>query len=284
MIAVTGASGKLGNWVIQELLKRTEAKNIVALVRDPQKTQNLQALGVQVRQADYEQYNTLVDALNGVEKLLLISSNEIGKRATQHQAVINAAVAAKVQHLAYTSVLNADSSTLGLSEEHRVTEKAILASGLKYTFLRNGWYLENHTENLASALQHGVILGAAGEGRFSSASRQDYATAAAIVLTQAGHENKIYEFAGNQSFTLQDLAKELSHQSQKKIVYQDMSEAEYEKALIGFGLPQALAHLLADSDTGAKNGQLESRSTDLNKLIGRESTTLRSAIQSAIKE
>jgi len=284
MIAVTGASGKLGNWVVQELLKRTEAKNIVALVRDPQKTQNLQALGVQVRQADYEQYNTLVDALNGVEKLLLISSNEIGKRATQHQAVINAAVAAKVQHLAYTSVLNADSSTLGLSEEHRVTEKAILASGLKYTFLRNGWYLENHTENLASALQHGVILGAAGEGRFSSASRQDYATAAAIVLTQAGHENKIYELAGNQSFTLQDLAKELSHQSQKKIVYQDMSEAEYEKALIGFGLPQALAHLLADSDTGAKNGQLESRSTDLNKLIGRESTTLRSAIQSAIKE
>lgn len=283
MIAVTGANGKLGNLVIQELLKRTDAKNIVAIVRDPNKALNLKTLGIQIRQGDYEQYNTLVDSLKGVEKLLLISSSEIGKRINQHQTVIKAAVEAKVNLVAYTSILRADSSTLGLAQEHNETEKYILASGLKYTFLRNGWYIENHTENLGAALQFGVIMGAAGEGRFSSASRQDYATAAAVVLTKTGHENKIYELAGDQSFSLQELANEVAHKSQKKVVYQDMSEAEYEKALIGFGLPPAFAHLLANSDTGTKKGQLESRSKDLSMLIERETTTLSKAISLEIK-
>lgn len=282
MIAVTGANGKLGNLVIQELLKRTDAKNIVAIVRNPEKAENLQALGIKVRKGDYDQFDSLVNSLQGIEKLLLISSSEIGKRALQHNSVIKAAGEAKVKTIVYTSILNADTSKLLLAEEHKATEKTILASGLKYTILRNGWYLENHTENLASAFQFGIIMGASGEGHFSSASRLDYATAAAVVLVETGHDNKIYELAGDHFFTMKELAIEVSHHSQRNINYQDMAESEYEKALVGFGLPQTFAHLLADSESGAKNGHLESKSKDLSKLIGRETTTLSQCVLFAV--
>jgi NAD(P)H dehydrogenase (quinone) len=282
MIVVTGASGKLGHHVIQGLLKKLKPSEIVSAVRNPSKAADLKALGVQVREADYEKPETLHSVLAGAQKVLLISSNDLGKRAIQHQAVINAAKSAGVSLLAYTSVLRANSSGLGLAKEHLDTERAILASGLPYVFLRNGWYLENHTENLASALQHGVIMGAAGKGRFASASREDYALAAVAVLTSARQENKTYELAGDSSFTLADLAEEVSKRSGKKVVYKDMPAADYEKALVGFGLPAPLAHLLADSDTGASKGDLDSNSHDLSKLIGRATTSLAQAVQKAI--
>ncbi len=279
MIAVTGSSGKLGQLVIAQLLKKVPAQQIIALVRNPEKVPDLIRQGIQVRQADYSQPQTLSVALKGVTDLLLISSSEIGQRVQQHQAVIQAAVQTGVQKIVYTSILKADTSTLGLAAEHLQTEKLILASGLKYTILRNGWYLENHTENMAAALQHLAVLGSAQDGRFASASRLDYAQAAAAVLTQPGHEQKIYELAGDQSFTLADYAATLGKLSGRSIVYQDLPAAEFEKILLGFGLPAGMANLLADSDVGAAAGGLNSNSNDLSRLIGRATTTLADSIK-----
>lgn len=284
MITVTGATGKLGHLTIKELIKTIPASQIVAIGRHLDKADDLKALGVQVRLGDYDKPETLTSALKDVDKLLLISSSEIGKREAHHKTVIQAAVAAKIKHLVYTSILRADTSRLLFAKEHIVTEKAIQESGLTFTILRNGWYLENHTENLGSALQYGVIMGAAKDGRFASASREDYAKAAAKVLTSAGHENKFYELSGNISFTLKELAAEVSKQSAKQIVYKDMPAAEYEKALVGFGLPQIFANALADSDVGASLGDLDVKSNDLSKLIGTETTTLTKAVATALNK
>lgn len=274
MIVVTGATGKLGQHVIESLLKTEKASQVIAAVRNPAKAENLKKLGVQVRLADYSKPETLKEAFKGATKVLLISSSEVGKRFEQHKAVIEAAKEAKVQQLAYTSILKADTSSLGLAREHLETEKLIKASGLNYTFLRNGWYLENHTENLSSAVEFGAIMGSAGTGKFASASRADFAEAAAKVLTSSGHNNKIYELAGDTSFTLSELASLLAKKIGKAVVYKDMPAADYEKALVGFGLPQAFANLLADSDVGASRGDLNSSSHDLSDLIGRKTTRI----------
>lgn len=284
MIAVTGSTGKLGQHVIRELVKKVSPNNIVALARNASKAKELKDLGVQVREADYENTESLLAALKGVEKLLLISSSEVGKRAEQHKKVITAAKANGVKHLVYTSVLRANTSTLGLAAEHVTTEAEILSSEIPYTFLRNGWYLENHTENMISAIDSGVFLGAAGEGHFSSASRLDYALAAVAVLTQEGHQKKTYELGGSTSFTLTQLTQVISELAGKNVVYKDLSEIEYENLLVSFGIPQGFAHLLADSDTGAKNGSLFTDSKDLEKLIGRKTTLLKDAVQSALRK
>lgn len=283
MIAITGANGKLGRHVIQKLLTKVKPSELVVTVRDPEKAKDFKSLGITIRVADYNNPETLNTAFQGVTKLLLISSSEVGARLTQHKAVIEAAQKQNVKHIFYTSILCADTSTLALAEEHLATEKEILKSGLKYTFLRNGWYLENHTENLTPALQHLAILAASGDGRFSSASRADYAEAAVATLTQAGHENKIYELAGDLSFTVNDLAKEVSAQTGKSIVFNNLPANEYEKLLISFGLPEGFARILVDSDLKAQQGQLESASKDLSRLIGKETTSLKQAVQSALK-
>lgn len=283
MIAVTGASGKLGQHVIQNLIKKVSPSQVVALVRNPEKAQELKSLGVQVRKADYDIPESWGSALKGVKKLLLISSNEIGKRETQHKVVIAAAKAAKVEILAYTSILKANTSTLSLAKEHLATETAIKESQLPYVFLRNGWYLENHTENFAPALEYGVIQGAAGSGRFSSASREDYALAAVEVLTGTNHNNKIYELAGNASFTLSELAIELAKQVQKPIVYKDMPFSDYKGFLVSVGVPDIFADMLANSDVGASKGDLHSDAKDLSNLIGRPTTLLSAAIAKSLK-
>lgn len=282
MIVVTGATGKLGRHVINELLKKVPATQIIAAVRNPEKASDLAKLGVHVREADYSKPATLASALAGTEKLLLISSTDLGQRLPQHQAVIDAAVAANVKLIAYTSILRADTSTLSLASEHVATEKAIRQSSLPFVFLRNGWYLENHTESLGPAVQHGAILGAAGEGRFSSAARLDYATAAAVVLTDPGHGNKVYELGGDESFSLSELAAEAAKVAQSPVVYRNLPQKEYEAALVGFGLPEVLASMLADSDAGASRGELETNSRDLHNLIGRPTTTLAVAVRHAI--
>ena len=182
MIVITGATGQLGRLVISHLLKTTPSGQIVAAVRDPAKAADLQALGVHVRQADYNDPASLDTAFAGATKVLLISSNDIGNRTAQHQNVIDAAVRASAALLAYTSVLHADTSLLGLASEHRETEDAIRASGLTYTLLRNGWYLENYTAGLKGALEHGALSGAASDGKIAAAARDDYAQAAAVVL------------------------------------------------------------------------------------------------------
>lgn len=282
MIAITGATGKLGQLVIQNLLKKTPASGIVAIVRNPAKAEDLKKLGVNIRQANYDQADSWASALSGVKKLLLISSSEVGKREAQHNTVIRAATEARVEHLAYTSILKADTSTLALAQEHLATEKAIKESGIPFTFLRNGWYLENHTETLAAAIENGALHGAAKDGRFSSASREDYALAAVAVLAGSRHTHKIYELAGDTSFSLKDLATEVSKQFHKSVTYQDHSLEDYKKLLISFGLPEPFADVLADADVGASKGGLHSESKDLKNLIGRPTTPLADAVKKAL--
>ena len=281
MIVITGATGNLGQHVIANLLKSVPAANLIAAVRTPAKAADLAAKGVQVRQADYNDGASLDSAFKGATKILLISSSEVGQRARQHQNVIDAAKRAGVALLAYTSILRADTSPLGLAAEHVVTEAAIRDSGLPYSFLRNSWYLENHTENLAPVLEHGAVLGAAQDGRFSSATRADYAAAAAAVLT-ADQPQAVYELAGDQSFTLTQYAAEVARQSGKAIVYKDLPEADFKAALVGAGVPEGFAALLADSDVGAAKGGLEDNGKQLSALIGRPTTTMAEAVKAAL--
>lgn len=281
MIVITGAAGNLGHHVIASLLQSVPAANIIAAVRNPAKAADLAAKGVQVRQADYNDGASLDSAFKGATKILLISSSEVGQRARQHQNVIDAAKRAGVALLAYTSILRADTSPLGLAAEHVVTEAAIRDSGLPYSFLRNSWYLENHTENLAPVLAHGAVLGAAQDGRFSSATRADYAAAAAAVLT-ADQPQAVYELAGDQSFTLTQYAAEVARQSGKAIVYKDLPEADFKAALVGAGVPEGFAALLADSDVGAAKGGLEDNGKQLSALIGRPTTTMAEAVKAAL--
>ncbi len=283
MIVVTGATGKLGHLVIAGLLEKVPAAQIVAAVRNPDKAGDLATLGVQVRQADYDKPESLRSAFAGADKALLISGNEINQRVVQHQAVIEAAKSAGVTLLAYTSILRADSSTLALVPEHKATEENIWASGLPYVFLRDGWYFENQTDQLGPAVQHGAMIGSAGEGRFASAARSDYAAAAVVVLTEAGHENKIYELVGDTTYTLSELAAEVSKQAGKQVSYTNLPPKDYENALVGFGLPVFMAELLVDAEMGAARGELDSTSRDLHTLIGRSTVTLADAVAAALK-
>ncbi len=282
MIVVTGATGKLGQIVINNLLEKAPANQIIAAVRTPAKAKEFAVRGIQIREADYAKPETLVSAFAGAEKLLLISSNNVEQRIPQHKAAVDAARQAGVRLLAYTSILRADTSTLALASDHKLTEEYIRSSNLPFVFLRNGWYLENHTEALGPALQHGTILGAAKDGRFASASRTDYAAAAVAVLTGSGHEQKVYELAGDQSFSLSELAAEVARQSAKSVAYHNLPLPEYETALIGFGLPPALAKMLADADDGASRGELDSSSHDLSVLIGRPTMTMSAAVKTVL--
>ena len=281
MIVITGANGQLGQLIVKELLKTTPAAAIVAAVRDPAKAASLADLGVQVRKADYNDPATLVAAFAGAEKILLVSSSEIGQRLAQHRNVIDAAKRAGAGLLAYTSVLHADRSPLALAGEHLATEELLRASGLRTAILRNGWYFENYTAGLGGALAHGVLLGSARDGRISAATRADYAAAAAAVLTAAAPE-ALYELAGDRSFSLPELAAELSRQAGKEVPYQDMPEADYKAALLGAGLPEWLAALLSDSDAGVAKGALEDNGGALSRLIGRATTPLAEAVRLAL--
>ena len=282
MIAITGATGQLGQHVIEELLKTVPASQIVAIVRNLAKAEALRQQGVVVRQADYTDEAAFTTALNGVDKLLLISSSEVGQRAVQHQNVINAAKAAGVKFIAYTSLLHADKSPLGLHVEHVETENALAASGVPYALLRNGWYTENYLASAPPALEHGGLMGAAGEGKIASATRADYAAAAAKVISEEGHAGKVYELAGDNAWTLSELAAELSKQSGKPVTYQNLSEADFAAALKGVGLPAGLAEMLADSDTGASKGGLFDDSRTLSKLIGRPTTSLAESVKAIL--
>jgi len=279
MIAITGATGQLGRLVVTELKARTSAANLVALVRSPEKAAEL---GIAARAFDYAKPEALAASLAGIDTLLLISSNEIGQRATQHANVIAAAKAAGVQRIVYTSLLKADSSILSLADEHRATEADLKASGLTYTILRNGWYTENYTGSIAGALAGGAFIGSAAEGRIASAARADYAAAAAVVLTTPNHENKIYELNGDSAYTLADLAAEISQQTGRQIPYQNLPAAEYAKILVSFGLPEGFAQAIAGWDLSASEGALYNDSADLRTLIGRPTTPLAASVKAAL--
>lgn len=283
MIAITGASGELGRLVIKCLLERISADQITGLIRDSSKAQGLVDLGVALRHADYNEPGTFAEALKGVDTLLLISSNETGVRTTQHRTVIDAAKASGIKLIAYTSVLHADVSSLGLAADHRDTEEALRESGIPYVLLRNGWYSENYLANVPSALEHGVLLGSAADGRISSAPRADYAEAAAVVLTTEGQAGKVYELAGDSSYTLSDLASMISQNTEKPVIYQDLPQSEFEAVLSSIGLPAGLAALLADSDAAAAQGALYDDSGMLSALIERPTTPVLDSLMEIVQ-
>lgn len=282
LLLVTGASGQLGRLVIAELRQTTPADRIIALVRSESAAAELRAQGITVRFGDYTRPETLAPAFAGVDRLLLISSNDLGARVAQHGAAIAAARAAGVGQLIYTSLLHAATSPLDLAAEHRATEQALAASGLSHTILRNGWYTENYTAAIPAALAHGAVLGSAGDGRIASAARADFAAAAARVLTGEGHVGKIYELAGDSAYTLAELAAEIARQSGKPVVYRDLPQADYAAALQGFGLPPQIATMLAQSDSGAARGGLYDDSRTLSRLIGRPTTPLATTVAAAL--
>jgi NAD(P)H dehydrogenase (quinone) len=281
-IAITGANGQLGRLVISKLKERVPAGNIVALARTPAKAAGL---GVTVRAADYDRPETLDRALVGVTALLLIAGTEVGpRRVAQHRNVIAAAKQAGVKRIACTSVLHADTSPLSVADDYRATEADLKASGLPYTFLRNSWYTENYTGAIPGALAGAAFLGSAGDGKICSAPRADFAEAAAVVLTGEGHASKTYELAGDDAFTMSELAAEVSRQTGKRIVYKDMPAAEYAAALVGFGLPEDLAQVIAGYDIGIREGALFDDSRQLSSLIGHPTIPLSVAVAEALKQ
>jgi NAD(P)H dehydrogenase (quinone) len=280
--AVTGATGKLGRLVLDELLKKANPADIVALARDPATLAEYDQKGVQVRQADYDDAASLTAALRGVDRVLLISGNAVGQRERQHGAVIEAAKQAGVGYLAYTSILNAQGSKLALAPEHVATEKLLEASGLNYDVLRMPWYSENYTGALAPSIEHGAIYGATGEGKLATASRADLAAASvgALVDSPGG---QVYELAGDHPWTMQEFADEVSRQSGKPVKYVNQSEGDYAKTLEGAGLPPPVAGMLASTSYLAGHGELYSESKDLSRLAGRPSTPIKDTIAAALK-
>lgn len=279
-IAVTGATGQLGRIVIAKLKAVVAATDIVALVRSPGKAADL---GVSARAFDYARPELLDGALAGIDTLLLISSSEVGQRAVQHRNVIEAAKRAGVKRIVYTSLLHADTSGLSLAAEHVETEAMLKASGLPVTILRNGWYSENYTGSIAGALAGGAFIGSAGTGKISGAPRVDFAEAAVVALTTAGHDGKTYELAADEAWTLADLAAEISRQTGKDIPYKNLPEADYAAALSGFGLPGDFAAAIAGWDVGASQGALFDESRQLSALIGRPTTPLSVPVAAALK-
>ncbi|MBY5400968.1 SDR family oxidoreductase [Rhizobium leguminosarum] len=282
MIAVTGASGQLGQLVIDALLKTVPAADVVAVVRNPAKADTLRARGVTIRQGDYDDAKSLDRAFSGVNKVLLISSGDTGDRVQQHRNVIDAVKKAGIRLIAYTSLLHADTSPLALAASHLETEAMLKTSGLAHVLLRNSWYTENYLLSLPSALEHGAFIGCAGDARIASATRRDYAEAAATVLTSADHAGKVYELAGDESYTLADLAAEVARQTGKTIIYRNLPAAEFRAILARIGLPEPLASDLVEYDVAASRGALYDDSHSLSCLIGRSTTSLRDAVAEAL--
>lgn len=281
MIAVTGANGQLGRLVLKHLARLTD-QPVRALVRSPEKAQDLASGQITVVRADYDDAASLPSALEGVDRLLLISGSEVGKRVPQHKAVVEAATAAGVEFIAYTSILNLPASSLMLAKEHAETEKLIEDSGLPHVFLRNGWYLENFSGTIAAALTHGTVAGASGDGKFAAASRDDYAEAAARILTSGASDSRALELAGHPAFSLADLAAELSRQSGRDIPFTNLAEETYSGILVQAGLPEGFAKVLADSDRGAAAGELYNASRQLQDLNGHPTGTLAELVKQTL--
>ena len=275
-IAISAATGQLGRLALAALQARGHAP--IALVRDPAKAAGLMA---ETRAFDYKAADSLAPALAGVETLVLISSNDTDDRIGQHRNAIAAAKAAGVGRILYTSILRADTSPLLLAADHKGTEEIIRASGIGFTLLRNGWYTENHTGSLGGAIAAGALIGSAGEGRFSTAARADYAEAIAVAAG-AGHEGAVYELAGDTSHSYADLAAEVSRLTGRAIPYNDLPPAVYAGILQGFGLPEGFAHVLADADVQAGQGGLFDDSRTLSRLIGRPTTPWQETVAKAL--
>ena len=281
-IVITGATGQLGRHVIEALLERhVPADSIVATGRSIEKLSNFVARGVRATAMDYDDAASVAQALKGATKVLLISGSAVGQRVEQHRTVIEAAKAEGVELLAYTSIANADTTRMKLATEHQATESILKESGVPFVLLRNSWYIENYTDQLPGTLAQGALAGSAGNGKVSGASRADYAQAAAAVLVAEHQAGKIYELGGDEAFTLDELAAEISAASGKSIEYRDLPADQYADLLTGAGVPEGFAQILADTDLGIGRGDLLVTTGDLRKLIGRPATALSVAVRSA---
>ena len=263
-IAITAATGQLGRLVVQSLKTRAPHEQLIALVRSAQKAADLR---VAVHEADYDRSETLERALAGVDTLLLISGPVPGARVAQHRNAIAAAQRAGVKRIVYTSAIHADVSPLDIAADHRATEADLRASGVAYTIVRNGWYTENYASAISGALVSGAVLGSAGGARISSATRADYAEGIAAVLAGTGHVGKIYELAGDDAWTMRQLAAEISRQSGRAVEYRDLPPAKYAAILASFGIPEGVANAIAGWDVAATRGALFDDSRTLSRLI-----------------
>ncbi|MDQ0794637.1 SDR family oxidoreductase [Streptomyces sp. B1I3] len=281
-IVVTGATGELGRLVVEQLLATVPAEEIIAVVRNQEKAAALAARGVGIRVADYDRPETLAQAFRAGDRVLLVSGNEVGRRVPQHTAVIGAAEAAGVAQLAYTGVLGGPDADFQLAADHKATERLILDSGLPYTFLRNGWYTENYTANLAPVLEHGTVVANAGDGRIASATRADYAAAAAAVLTGEGHLAATYELSGDVAWSLAEYADAVAAAAGKEITYSDVPAATHQEILVRAGLPEGFAAILVDVDEAVRRGLLAGTSGDLARLIGRPTTPMAETVAAAV--
>ncbi|WP_405692927.1 SDR family oxidoreductase [Streptomyces sp. NBC_01185] len=281
-IVVTGATGQLGRLAIERLLATVPAESVAAVVRDREKAASLAARGVEIRVADYDRPETLTDAFRAGDRVLFVSGSEAGRRVPQHTAVIDAAKAAGVAQLAYTGVLGGPDADFLLAAEHKVTEQLILDSKVPYTFLRNGWYTENYTANLGPVLEHGAVVANAGEGRVASATRADYADAAAAVLTGEGHIGAAYELSGDVAWSLSEYAAVVAAASGKEIVYTEVPAEVHQEILVKAGLPEPFAAILVDVDKAIARGLLAGTSGDLARLIGRPTTPLAETVAAAL--
>ena len=282
-IAITGATGHLGGLVIAHLLRRgTPAAEIVALGRDETKAADLAAQGVQVRTFDYDRADALAPALAGVDGLLLISGTAFGRRFPQHRAVIDAAIAAGVGKLVYTSAPHADASINPVAPEHKATEEYLAASGVPHVILRNGWYHENYLAELQAAAQTGTLLTAAGDGRVASAARSDYAEAAAVVLAgeQAGGTITL---TGDVAWTQADLAADLAAVLGREVQVQQVSAEEKVQALTAAGLDEGMAGFAAGVDQAIAAGELGDLTGDLSRLIGHPTAPLIDTLRAGVR-
>ncbi|MFE4357036.1 SDR family oxidoreductase [Kitasatospora sp. NPDC056800] len=280
MYVVTGATGQLGRLVVEGLLAQVPASEVAVAVRSAEKAADLAERGVAVRVVDYDKPETLAGAFAEGDRVLLISGSEVGRRIPQHRAVVEAAKAAGVALLAYTSIPGA--ATFRLADEHKATEELILASGLPHAFLRNGWYTENYLGDAAGTVARGVVLGSAGDGRVATAPRRDYADAAVAVLVGEGHEGRVYELSGDAAWSLPELAAELAKASGEPVEHRDVTPAEHLDALVGAGLPQGFAEALVDVDAGIARGELAGTPGDLARLIGRPTVPLAESVRTAL--
>lgn len=281
-MGVTGASGQLGRLVVQQLLDKCQATDVVAIVRDPGKAADLAGAGVELRVADYDDRPSLDAAVVGLDKLLLISSNELGRRFAQHKNVIDAAKAAGVKHVIYTSAPKATTSALILAPEHKATEEYLASSGLSYTVLRNNWYTENYAQSIRTAQKTGALVAAVGEGRVASASRADYAEAAAAVLVGEGHEGKVYELTGDHAWDYNELAATIAEVTGTPCSYKAVEPAEIAAAMTAAGVDEGIAGFVAALDGNIAEGALANATDDLATLTGRPTTPLKETVQKLV--
>jgi NAD(P)H dehydrogenase (quinone) len=283
-IVVTGATGHLGRLVLAGLLEKVPASGIAAVVRSEEKGAEFAAKGIETRVADYDEPETLKGAFHAGDRVLFISGSEVGKRAAQHTAVVEAARAAEVAQLAYTGVLGGPDADFALADEHKITEEAILGSGVPHTFLRNGWYDDLYVAQLPVYLANGAVLGSSGEGRIAPAPRADYAAAAVAVLTGEGHLGKAYELSGDVAWTMSEFAAEIARQSGKPVAYTNVAPAQYKQVLLGAGLPEPMADILVDVESAIERGSLAGGTGDLSRLIGRPTTPIADSIAAGLKK